>query len=88
MFQFDVALKCLPSKYCANFGRLDRSPYIRVTAKEWERVAARVVYIRRNERFPVFLVVVFPKNQKENLSMAERNAFRKRADSIFGTYVR
>jgi hypothetical protein len=49
---------------------------------------ARVVYIWRNERFPVFLITVFPKNEKENLSMAERNALKKRADSIFGTYGR
>jgi putative transcriptional regulator len=39
---------------------------------------ARVVYIGRNERFPVFLVIVFPKNEKENLSMAARNTLRKR----------
>jgi hypothetical protein len=49
---------------------------------------ARVVYIRRNEGFPVFLITVFPKNVKENLSMAERNTLRKRADSIFETYGR
>jgi hypothetical protein len=44
---------------------------------------ARVVYISRNERFPVFLIAVFPKNEKENLSMAERNALRTQANSIF-----
>jgi len=49
---------------------------------------ARVVYIWRNERFPVFLITVFPKNEKENLSMAERNTIRKRADSIFEDYGR
>src|SRR5271169_2553555 len=49
---------------------------------------ARVVFIWRNERFPVFLITVFPKNEKENLSMAERNTLRKRADSIFETYGR
>ena len=38
---------------------------------------ARVVYIWRNERFPVFLITVFPKNEKENLSMPERNTLRK-----------
>jgi hypothetical protein len=47
---------------------------------------ARVVYIWRNETFPVFLITVFPKNEKENLSMAERNALKRRADSIFETY--
>jgi DNA-binding transcriptional regulator YiaG len=46
---------------------------------------AQVVYIWRNERFPVFLITVFPKNEKENLSMAERNVLKKRADSIFDT---
>src|SRR6267378_5800338 len=49
---------------------------------------ARVVYIWRNERFPVFLITVFPKNEKENPSMAKRNVLRKRADSIFETYGR
>ena len=48
----------------------------------------RVVYIWRNERFPVFLVAVFPKNEKENLSMAERNALKTRANSIFETHGR
>ena len=47
---------------------------------------ARVVYIWRNERLPVFLITVFPKNEKENLTMAERNALKKRADSIFESY--
>jgi hypothetical protein len=47
---------------------------------------ARVVYIWRDERFPIFLITVFPKNEKENLSMAERNALRKRANSIFENY--
>jgi hypothetical protein len=47
---------------------------------------ARVVYIWRQGRFPVLLITVFPKNEKENLSMAERNALKKRAESIFETY--
>jgi len=49
---------------------------------------ARVVYIWRNERFPVFLITVFPKNEKVNLLMAERNTLRKRAVSIFEAYGR
>ncbi|MGB6474096.1 MAG: type II toxin-antitoxin system RelE/ParE family toxin [Candidatus Sulfotelmatobacter sp.] len=49
---------------------------------------ARVVYIWHSERFPVFPVTVFPKNEKENLSKAERNTLKKRADSIFETYGR
>jgi hypothetical protein len=47
---------------------------------------ARVVYIFRNAEFPLFLITVFPKNQKENLSKQERNALRKRAHQIFQTY--
>jgi len=35
-----------------------------------------------------FLITVFPRNEKEKLSMAERNALKERADSIFETYGR
>jgi hypothetical protein len=49
---------------------------------------ARVVYIWRNDKFPVFLITVFPKNKKANLTKAERNALKKRADDIFSSYRR
>ena len=49
---------------------------------------ARVIYIYRNEQFPVFLVTVFPKNQKANLTKDERNQLKKRADGIFNNYGR
>lgn len=49
---------------------------------------ARVVYIWRNEEFPAFLITVFPKNEKGDLTMAERNALKGRADDIFSTYGR
>ena len=58
-------------------------------AKEWGKAVGPGLCISgANERFPVFLITVFPKNEKENLSMAERNALRKRADSIFDIYGR
>lgn len=47
---------------------------------------ARVVYIYRNETFPVFLITVFAKNEKQNLSRAECNALKQRADEIFENY--
>lgn len=49
---------------------------------------ARVVYIYKNDGYPVFLITVFPKNKKANLNKAERNALKKRADSIFNQYRR
>ena len=49
---------------------------------------ARVVYICRNDKFPVFLITVFPKNKKANLTKAERNILKKRADDIFDHYRR
>jgi len=49
---------------------------------------ARVVYIWRNDKFPVFLIIVFRKNEKANLTKAERNALKKRADDIFDSYRR
>jgi hypothetical protein len=47
---------------------------------------ARVIYILRNENFPVFLITVFAKNQKPNLTKDERNKLKKRADGIFNSY--
>jgi hypothetical protein len=53
-----------------------------------KRGGARAIYILRNERFPIFLVAVYPKNRKDNLSMNERNELAKRADKIFRKYRR
>jgi hypothetical protein len=51
-----------------------------------KRVGARIVSIYRNEDFPVFLITVFAKNEQGNLSKAERNALKVRADEIFKSY--
>jgi hypothetical protein len=53
-----------------------------------KRGGARVIYILRNEAFPVFLIAVYAKNEKENLTMQERNQLAKRADEIFAKYRR
>lgn len=53
-----------------------------------KRGGARVVYILRNEGFPIFLITAYPKNEKDNLTKAERNALAKRADEIFSSYRR
>jgi len=45
-----------------------------------------IVYILRNEHFPIFLITAYPKNAKENLTKSERNALKKRADEIFNSY--
>jgi hypothetical protein len=51
-----------------------------------KRGGARIVYILRNELFPVFLITAYPKNAKANLTKAERNALKNRADEIFSSY--
>jgi hypothetical protein len=38
---------------------------------------ARVVYFLHNESMPVYVMAVFGKNEKANLSKAERNALKK-----------
>lgn len=53
-----------------------------------KRGGDRVIYIWRNDKLPLFLITVFSKNEKENLSNAERNALKKRADDIFNSYSR
>lgn len=46
----------------------------------------RVVYYHYNETMPVFLLTVFAKNEKDNLSKAERNALAKVAKAIRDSY--
>jgi hypothetical protein len=53
-----------------------------------KRGGARVVYILRNESFPVFLIAAYAKNEKENLTKAERNELARMADAIFDKYRR
>jgi hypothetical protein len=51
-----------------------------------KRGGARVIYILREESFPVFLVAAYAKNEKENLTKAERNELAKMAEAIFMKY--
>jgi hypothetical protein len=53
-----------------------------------KRGGARVIYILRNEQFPIFLISAYPKNHKGNLTMGERNELAARADEIFTKYKR
>lgn len=51
-----------------------------------KRGGGRVIYILRNAGFPIFLITTYPKNAKDNLTKAERNALAKRAGEIFSEY--
>ena len=51
-----------------------------------KRGGARVIYILRNESFPIFLITAYAKNDKENLTKAERNELKAMADAIFEKY--
>ena len=49
---------------------------------------ARVIYILRNESFPVFLIAMYSNNEKANLNKNERNHLAKIADLIFARYAK
>lgn len=51
-----------------------------------KRGGARVIYILRNEEFPIFLITAFPKNERESLSKKERNQLASLASEIFTRY--
>ena len=53
-----------------------------------KRSGARVIYILRNQDFPIFLVSAYAKNERENLRQKERNELVKLADAIFSKYKR
>ena len=52
------------------------------------RGGARVIYLYGGEDFPIFLITVFAKSEKGNLSKAEQNALAKMAKSFFADYRR
>jgi hypothetical protein len=53
-----------------------------------ERGGARVIYLFSGESVPVFIVAVFAKNEKANLSAAERNALAKMIADMVEKYRR
>ena len=53
-----------------------------------KRGGARVIYILRNEDFPIFLITAYAKHDRANLTKHERNELAKRADEIFTRYRR
>jgi hypothetical protein len=53
-----------------------------------KRGGARVVYLYGGEDFPVFLITVYAKADKGNISKAEQDALAKMAKSFFADYGR
>lgn len=51
-----------------------------------KRGGARVIYLYGGEDFPIFLITVYAKSEKGNLSKAEQNALAKMARSFFADY--
>jgi hypothetical protein len=49
---------------------------------------ARVVYYYRNEAMPLFLLTVFAKNERDNLTHAERNQLASLVRTLVETYGR
>ena len=51
-----------------------------------KRGGARVIYYYHDERLPVFLLAAYAKNEKANLSMAERNAMKRLTSILVASY--
>ena len=51
-----------------------------------KRVGARVIYYHHSERLPVFLPATYAKNEKANLSRAERNAMKRLVPILVAGY--
>jgi hypothetical protein len=49
---------------------------------------ARIIYLFSGEGLPVFVLAVFAKNEKANLSAAERNALRRTVADMIESYRR
>jgi len=53
-----------------------------------KRGGARVIYYFHSEQYPVFLLAAYGKNEKANLSKAERNAMAKLVPILLANYSR
>ncbi len=51
-----------------------------------KRGGVRVIYYFHSERLPVFLIDIYAKNEKANLTKAERNAMKKRIPILVERY--
>jgi mRNA-degrading endonuclease RelE of RelBE toxin-antitoxin system len=52
-----------------------------------KRGGARVIYYFHSERVPLFLLAAYGKNEKANLSQAERNAMKRIVPLLATNYV-
>ena len=52
-----------------------------------KRGGVKVIYYFHSDTFPLFLLTVYPKNQKANLTKAERNEFKKLVPMLVKTYA-
>ncbi len=53
-----------------------------------KRGGARVIYYYHCERLPVFLLAAYGKNEKANLTQAERNAMKRLTPKLVAGYPR
>lgn len=53
-----------------------------------KRGGVRVIYYYHNITMPIFLFTVYPKNEKDNLTIKERNTLQKIIKLIIETYKR
>ena len=51
-----------------------------------KRGGARVIYYYHSERLPLFLLTAYPKNEKANLTQAERNAMKRLVKILMAGY--
>lgn len=58
------------------------------TQGKGKRGGVRIIYYFHSEAFPLFLLTVYSKNQKANLSKAERNEFKKLVPILVKTYAK
>ena len=57
-------------------------------AHQGKRGGARIIYYYHDQNMPIFLFTAYTKNQKENLTMAEKATLHKVIKLIVNTYTR
>jgi hypothetical protein len=69
-------------------GRGKRGGFRRAYMVQKKLGAMPIIYYFHSETFPLFFLTIYPKNQKANLTKAERNEFKKLVRILIRRYAK
>ena len=83
-----LALNPLSGDLMAETGGVRKLRWMSGSSNKGKSGGVRVVYFYHNSAMPIFLLTVYPKSEKDNLTQKEKNILKKTMKQIVETYER